>query len=68
MLHLQRKPGKSLVIGDDIEVTVLRVQGGQIRLGFECPPEVPIRRSELATRADGRRKNGEAQTMHRQAG
>jgi carbon storage regulator len=47
MLVLQRKAGESICIGSDIEIVVLNVAGGKARLGFRCPPEVPIRRSEL---------------------
>ena len=47
MLILQRKPGESLVIGGDITVSVVSVEGGRARLAISAPPEVSILRSEL---------------------
>lgn len=50
MLVLTRKLTEKLYIGDGISVTVLRVGGGQVRLGVEAPAEVPIVRGELRDR------------------
>jgi len=47
MLVLTRKKDQALVIGDDIVVTVLDIQGDQIRLGVEAPKSVKIFRKEL---------------------
>ena len=47
MLVLTRKPGERIVIDDRITVTVLEVQGNQIRLGIEAPKEIPVMREEL---------------------
>ena len=47
MLVLTRKAGERIVIDDQITVTVLKVQGHQIRLGIEAPKEVPVMREEL---------------------
>ena len=47
MLILQRKPGESVVIGNDISVTVVSVDGGRVRLAISAPQEIPILRSEL---------------------
>ena len=49
MLILQRKAGESLVIGDDITVRVISVDGTRVRLAIEAPADVPILRSELIT-------------------
>lgn len=48
MLVLSRKPNEQLIIGDGITITVLGVRGAAIRIGIEAPPEVPIRRAEVA--------------------
>jgi len=48
MLVLSRKANERLIIGDNIIVTIIRVSGGQVRLGIEAPAEVTIRREELA--------------------
>ena len=47
MLVLTRKKDQALVIGDDIAITVLDIQGDQIRLGVEAPKNVKIFRKEL---------------------
>ena len=47
MLVLTRKLMEKLVIGDNICITVVRIEGGQVRLGIEAPPHVRIVRSEL---------------------
>jgi carbon storage regulator len=50
MLVLSRKPGEAIVIGDNIEVTVLEVHGDRVKLGLCGPAEVPIRRDEVQRR------------------
>jgi len=50
MLVLSRKRGETIVIGDNITVTVLEVSGGCVRLGCKGPKEVPIHREEVARR------------------
>jgi carbon storage regulator len=47
MLVLTRKLMEKLVIGDNICITVVRIEGGQVRLGIEAPSDVRIIRSEL---------------------
>jgi len=47
MLVLTRKTGESIVIGDDIVITVLETRGGQVRLGVDAPRHVVIHRSEV---------------------
>jgi carbon storage regulator len=50
MLILTRREGETLLIGDNIEVTVLAVNGSQVRIGIEAPREVTILREEVAER------------------
>lgn len=47
MLVLTRKPNQSIVIGDDIELTVLEVRGDQVRIGINAPREIPVHRKEI---------------------
>jgi carbon storage regulator len=47
MLVLTRKPSERIIIGDTIEVKVLEIRGGKVKLGFQCPPEISIRREEV---------------------
>lgn len=52
MLILTRRVGESLRIGADIEVTVLAVNGAQVRVGVAAPKSVPVHREEVAARID----------------
>ena len=47
MLALSRKVGESLVIGSDVEVTILEVKGEQSKIGINAPKSVPVYRKEL---------------------
>lgn len=47
MLVLSRRLGESVVIGDDIVITVLEVRGDVVRVGVDAPRSVPVRRQEL---------------------
>ena len=57
MLVLTRKPGESIVIGDQIEVTVISVEGEAIRIGINAPRQVTVYRKEIveAIRAENLR-------------
>ena len=50
MLILTRKVGETLTIGDNIEVTVLEVRGGQVRIGVSAPRDVVVNRKEILNR------------------
>ena len=52
MLVLTRKLMEKLYIGKDVCVTVVRLEGGQVRLGIDAPREIPVVRAELG--ADSR--------------
>ena len=47
MLALTRKKGESIIIGDDIEVIVLSMQGEQVKLGIIAPKEISVHRKEI---------------------
>jgi carbon storage regulator len=47
MLVLTRKSNQSIMIGDDIEVSVLSVMGDKVRIGIQAPQEVPVFRTEI---------------------
>ena len=47
MLVLSRKSGERVLIGEDIEIVVLEVEGDRVKLGFTAPRYVPICRAEI---------------------
>jgi len=55
VLVLSRRPDEAILIGDDIQVIVVGVRGGQVRLGITAPHDVPVHRKEVydAIRRDG---------------
>jgi len=59
MLILTRKVGEKLIIGDDIVVTILGVNGGQIRIGVDAPKDIEVHREEIWKRIKEERKRNE---------
>lgn len=47
MLALSRKTGESIVIGNDIEITILEAKGNQVKVGIKAPKSVPVYRKEI---------------------
>lgn len=47
MLILTRRVGETLVIGDDVTITVLEVKGSQVRIGINAPKSVSVHREEI---------------------
>lgn len=64
MLILTRRVGETIVIGDDVTVTVLGVKGNQVRVGISAPKHVAVRREEIYERSKcaqrGATTNGES--------
>jgi carbon storage regulator len=47
MLVLTRKSNQSIMIGDDVEITVLSIVGDKVRIGIQAPREIPVFRTEV---------------------
>ncbi len=60
MLYLTRKVGESIVINDDIELTVVEVRGKSIKLGMTFPADVTVYRREVYERIQAERRAAEA--------
>ena len=59
MLILTRRVGESLMIGDDVTVTVLGVKGNQVRIGVNAPKDVSVHREEIYERIKNEQTDGE---------
>ncbi|HTR72358.1 MAG TPA: carbon storage regulator CsrA [Solirubrobacteraceae bacterium] len=79
MLVLTRKSNQSIMIGDDIEISVLSVMGDKVRIGIQAPQDVPVFRTEIyveihredgdgATAGDGQAATAKAAAADKDAG
>jgi len=59
MLILTRKVGEVLMIGDDVTVTVLDINGGHVRIGIDAPKDVAVDRKEIRERKNASANKGE---------
>ena len=47
MLVLSRQRDQTIMIGDDIEITIVDIRGDKVRLGINAPPQIPVHRKEV---------------------
>lgn len=62
MLILTRRVGETLMIGDEVTITVLGVKGNQVRIGVNAPKDVAVHREEIYQRIQSERHPGEDET------
>jgi carbon storage regulator len=62
MLILTRRVGETLMIGDDVTVTVLGVKGNQVRIGINAPKDVSVHREEIYERIKAEQAGGKDNT------
>jgi len=58
MLILTRRISESIIVGDDVKITVLGVKGNQVRLGIDAPKHLPVHREEIYERIQHEKKSG----------
>lgn len=59
MLVLSRKKDERIIIGDNVEVTVIEIRGDRVKLGFVGPQEIPIHRQEVYRRIESGAASGD---------
>lgn len=59
MLILTRKVGESIMIGDSVEVKVLGLRAGQIKIGIEAPKDLKVHREEIYDRIQAEKEDGQ---------
>lgn len=60
MLVLTRKPGESVMIGDDIELAIVSVSGDQVKIGINAPKHIDIHRKEIYVQIGNENKSASA--------
>ena len=63
MLILTRKVGESLLIGDDVSITILNIRGNQVKIGVQAPKDVSVHREEIYQRIHQAKDEQKAQQI-----
>lgn len=59
MLILTRRVGETIMVGDDVTITVLGVKGNQVRVGINAPKSIAVHREEIYERIKAEQRNGQ---------
>ncbi|MDO9356748.1 MAG: carbon storage regulator CsrA [Solirubrobacteraceae bacterium] len=62
MLVLTRKPGEAIVIGDDVEIEIVAIGGGKVRVGITAPRSTTVHRKEVYVELQAALADGEGET------
>lgn len=58
MLELTRRVGEAIMIGDDVVVKILQVNGNQVRIGIDAPKKIPVHREEVYNKISEKKNDG----------
>ncbi len=64
MLILTRRTGETVMVGDEVTVTVLGVKGNQVRIGVNAPKDVSVHREEIYERIQIEKREGDDEIIH----
>ena len=62
MLILSRRPGESVVLGDDVTITILEVRGDVVRVGIDAPRSLAVHRAELLVQLEENNREAASRT------
>jgi len=63
MLVLSRQRDETIIIGDDIEITVVDIRGEKVRLGINAPPHIPVHRKEIYEAMKREKQSGQVESL-----
>lgn len=66
MLALSRKINESIMLGNDVEISILEIKGDQVKIGIKAPKSVPIFRKEIFLQIEEENKKAVAQEQSRE--
>lgn len=67
MLALSRKTNESIMLGNDIEISILEIKGDQVKVGIKAPKSVPIFRKEIFLQIEEENRNAVAQEQTKES-
>lgn len=67
MLILTRRLGETIVIDDNVLVTILGVKGSQVRLGINAPTDISVNRQEIQEKIDALKRSGQPESKQRKS-